>query len=131
MRARIAWRSDDPGMVVTCDEELRWAPAEAEGDAGRRPLIAEVVHENGDSLLVGLGREISVLSYVGASKNPPYFSSRGSSRSQDGEAVVFFYFGHWSEFPASATVSAEEAVEAARFFIECGELSPRVDWVEV
>lgn len=131
MRAKITWRSDDAGLVVTSDDELRYALSEAGHDAARQPLIAEVTLDDGESLSIGLGGEVSVLSYVGASKNPPYFSSQGSSRVRDGEGVVFFYYGHWSEFPPSAAVPVEDAVEAVRYFCEHGKLSPQLSWVEV
>lgn len=131
MRAKIKWRDGDDGHLVTCDEEFRGAFAEAEQDAARLPLIAEVTSDDGDCLSIGLGREISVLSYVGASKMPPYFSSQGLAWVRDGEGVVFHYYGHWSEFPPSAAVPMADAVEAVRYFCEHGRLSPLMSWVEV
>jgi hypothetical protein len=100
LRAKITWRSDNAGLVVTSDDELRYVLSEAGHDAARQPLIAEVTLDDGESLSIGLGREVSVLSYVGASKNPPYFSSQGSPRVKDGEGVVFFYYGHWVGVPS-------------------------------
>lgn len=131
MRAKIKWRDDEDGHLVTCEQEFRHAFAEAERDAARLPLIAEVTVDDGDCLSIGLGCEVSVLSYVGASKMPPYFSSQGSTRVRDGEGVVFHYFGHWSEFPPSAAVPIADAVEAVRYFCEHGKLSPLMSWVEV
>ncbi|WP_285470917.1 Imm1 family immunity protein [Actinoplanes sp. NBRC 101535] len=131
MRAKISWREGEDGHLVSCDEELRYALAEAEQDAGRQPLIAAVTLDDGDSLSIGLGREVSVLSFVGASGMPPYFSSQGRARRRDDEGVVFHYFGHWTGFPPSAALPVEDAVEAVRYFCEHGELSPQVDWVEV
>jgi len=130
LHAKIKWRADD-GRLVTCDEEFRDAFAEAEQDAAGLPLIAEVTLDDGDCLSIGLGREISVLSYVGASRMPPYFSSQGSAPVRDGEGVVFHYYGHWSEFPPSAAVPIAEAVEAVRYFCAHGRLSPLMNWVEV
>lgn len=92
MHAKIKWRGDEDGHLVTCDEEFRHAFSEAEQDAARQPLIAVVTVDDGDSLSIGLGREVSVLSYVGAAGNPPYFSSQGSVRVRDGEGVVFHYW---------------------------------------
>lgn len=131
MRAKIKWRAHEDGRLVTCDEEFRHAFAEVEQDAARRPLIAEVTLDAGDSLSIGLGREVSVLSHVGASGNPPYFSSQGHAQARDGEGVVFYYHGHWTEFPLSRAVPVEDAVEAVRYFCKHGELSPLLDWVEV
>lgn len=93
MHAKIKWRDDEDGHLVTCEEEFRHAFAEAEQDAARLPLIAEVTRGDGDCLSVGLGREVSVLSFVGAAKMPPYLSSEGSARLRDGEGVVFHYYG--------------------------------------
>jgi hypothetical protein len=131
LRAKITWRSDNAGLVAASDDELRHALSEARHDAARQPLIAEVTLDEGDSLSIGLGREVSVLSYVGASRNPPYFSSQGSLRVSGGEGVVFFYYGHLTEFLPSAAVPVEDAVEAVRYFCEHGELSPQLSWVEV
>jgi hypothetical protein len=131
LRPTIKWRDDEDGRLVTCDEEFRHALAEAEQDAGRWPLIAAVTRDDGDSLLFGLGREVSVLGFVGASGMPPYFSSQGRVRRRDDEGVAFSYLGHRTEFPPSAAVRVADAVEAVRYFCEHGELSPQVDWVEV
>ncbi|AGZ43953.1 Imm1 family immunity protein [Actinoplanes friuliensis] len=131
MRAKITWRSDEDGHLVTCEEEFRHALAEAEQDAARLPLIADITVGDGDCLSIGLGRAISVLSYVRASKEPPYLISQGSARVQDSEGVVFHYYGHWSEFPPSAAVRVKDAVEAVRHFCEHGELSSLLTWVEV
>jgi hypothetical protein len=131
LRAKIRWRDDEDGHLVTCEEELRLAFAEAKQDAARRPLIAEVTLDGGDCLSIGLGREVSVLSYVGASKMPPYFSSQGSAWVRDGEVVVFYYCGHWTEFAPSAAVPIADAVEAVRYFCEHGKLSTLMNWVEV
>ncbi|GIF09136.1 hypothetical protein Asi03nite_66740 [Actinoplanes siamensis] len=94
-------------------------------------MIAEVTLDDGGCLAIGLGREISVLSYVGASKMPPYFSSQGAARARDGEGVVFHYYGHLSEFPPSAAVPIVEAIDVLRYFCEHGKLSPLMNWVEV
>ncbi|MGW4947482.1 Imm1 family immunity protein [Actinoplanes sp. NPDC004185] len=131
MRAKVKWRAGQRGPLITCEEELRHAFAEAEQDAAHLPLIAEVTLDDGDCLSVGLGREVSVLSYVGASKMPPYFNSQGSVRRRDGGGVVFLYYGHWSEFPPSAAVPTADAFEAVRYFCEHGRLSPLISWVEV
>ncbi|MGX6608313.1 hypothetical protein ACWKSP_40285 [Micromonosporaceae bacterium Da 78-11] len=86
MRAKIKWRSDEAGRLVNGDEEFRHAFAKAEQDAARQPLIAVVTLDRGASLSIGLGREVSVLSYAGAAGNPPYFSGRGWVRGRAGEA---------------------------------------------
>ena len=131
MQVKIKWRDDEDGRLVTCEEEFRHAFAEAECDAARQPLIAEVILADGGSLSVGLGRNVSVLSYVGASNMPPYFISQGSARVRDGENVVFYYYGHWSEFPPSAAVPIPDALEAIRYFCEHGKLSPLMHWTQV
>jgi hypothetical protein len=131
LRAKIKWRDGEDGHLVTCEDEFRHALAEAEQDAARLPMIAEVTLDDGDCLAIGLGREVSVLSYVGASKMPPYLISQGLARARDGEGVVFHYYGHWSEFPPPAAVPVEEAVDAVRYFCEHGELSPLMNWAEV
>jgi hypothetical protein len=108
VRAKITWRSDEAGHLVTGEEEFRHALAEAQQDAVSRPFVAEVTREDAGSLCIGLGGAVSVLSYVGVSGRPPYFTSQGSARRRYGDAVA-----------------------AVRHFCEHGELSPQVDWVEV
>lgn len=131
LRAKIKWRDGEDGCLVSGDEELRHALAEAGQDAAQLALIAEVILDDGACLAIGLGREISVLSYVDATKLPPYLSSQGSARARTCDGVVFHYYGHLSEFPRSAAVPIAEAVEAVRYFCRHGKLSPLMNWVEV
>lgn len=93
------------------------------------PTLVVIERSNvGDSIAIGLGRERSVLNHVGASGDPPYFTSRGEDPSE--VALGFKFGGEWSEFPTMATVPMEVARQAVRHFCACGELDPAVRWEE-
>jgi hypothetical protein len=85
--------------------------------------------DTGDCISIGLGADRSVLNYVGASGDPPYFTSRGE---QAGDAFISFRFGgEWSEFPAHNSVPTSLARAAVRRFCETGKLPSEIDWEEV
>lgn len=90
--------------------------------------MAEVTASSGDSLALGLGTATTVLSWVAASAEPPYFSSLGDETA-DG-VLVFRYEGSWSEYPASSAISAEEGRQTVREFLLGTRLASQA-WTEV
>lgn len=84
---------------------------------------------SGDTLTIGLGAKVSVLSFVRADKMPPYYTSGGGSDVE--EYIVFRLDGQWSEFPRRAAVPINDARSAMRFFCEVGELSSSIVWEQV
>jgi Immunity protein Imm1 len=98
----------------------------APGVVVARQLSAGLERPDGAALSIGLGRDHSVLNYM-SSPYPPYFTSHDEEADTDG-TVVFFYYGHWSEFPADAAVPMADAREAARRFFETGERPDNVAW---
>lgn len=97
--------------------------------ASAKPFMAELISPAGDSLALGLGREQSVLSWVSASQDPPYFASEGD-RDAVG-TVVFFYRGDWSEFPCWSAVPAATARKTMREFFMTRKLPSGLTRVEV
>lgn len=85
--------------------------------------------DNGDSLSIGLGAELSVLNYVRGDKNPPYYTSSGGDDTED--VISFMFGGEWSEYPRRAAVPISVARAAMMRFCETGELSRDVMWEEV
>lgn len=95
-------------------------------DSGR---LVQIVNESGDTLMVGLGKQLSVLTYAPA-EGWSSKSSRSGDAIDDGEAIGFFMGSHWSEMPKCYAVPVEHAREAVTFFCERGELLPSIEWAD-
>jgi hypothetical protein len=132
---RIVWSLDvsspDPQLQtaeVTNGDDLD-RTLDAIADQATEPVIIELISSTGERLGVGLGAAGSVLSFTGTS-DPPYFISTGNLGPQN-DGVVFYLHGHWSEFPASALVTNQDAREAARRFVATGRRPDNVRWEDV
>lgn len=91
-------------------------------------LVTVEIEESGDSLAIGLGADLSVLNYVAGTRNPPYFTSKGS---QDGDRVLSYRFGgDVSEFPVRNGIPVALARKAAKHFCQTGERIAEVHWEE-
>ncbi len=97
--------------------------------AREKPFMAELSNFAGDTLALGLGRDESILSWVAANGDPPYYASKGDEHA-DG-TVVFYYRGTWSEFPRWSAVPIESAFAAMRQFFETEQLPNSITWEEV
>jgi hypothetical protein len=130
MPPRLEW---DEGRVVHLHdgEELEaWIDTlSAEARRGT-PFLAELVHEDGSSLSIGLGHSLSVLNYVRGSGDPPYLQSRGMP-TPSRAPLAFLYRGDVSEFPPESLVPTDAARAALRLFFERGVLSDDIEWEEV
>jgi hypothetical protein len=127
-RQRVEWREDGRAEVGSV-QELDRLLDDLTQQAKKEPFMAELISPKGDSVAIGLGRDGSVLSWVQAGGDPPYYGSKGNPKASD--LVVFFYRGAWSEFPGSFVVPIAEAREAMRLFFESGQMPRNVDWEEV
>jgi hypothetical protein len=126
----LAWGTDGSAAVETVEEldrELDKLTREAERDD---PFVAELVSPEHGTLSIGLGRPETVLSYVPASQDPPYYASRGAGGT-DGY-VEFFFQGSLSEYPRESAVPIDVGREAMRRFFERPHALPaNVEWQEV
>jgi hypothetical protein len=127
-RQRIEWGESDGEWVTTIEELDRLLDALVL-QAADRPFVVELISPKGDTLSVGLGLKESVLSWVPAGGDPPYFTSEGNLQA-DG-TVVFFYRGDWSEFPRWSAIPVEAAREAVSEFWHTGQRPTSVKWEEV
>lgn len=93
------------------------------------PIIVDLIHPVGGVLSMGIGLETSVLSHVPASNHPPYHASVGDLQAVG--TVVFYYGGHWSEFPRRHCIPLTDARQVMREFLATGELPSWLDWEEV
>lgn len=69
------------------------------------------------------------MSWVHASKDPPYYASKGNPKAEG--TIVFFYRRDWSEFHRWSAVPVADALAAMREFFETGERPTTMEWEEV
>lgn len=146
--AVLAWHldPDQPGfeMPIKSVEELdKQLDALAKQFQSDRPIVVEVFRPVGDCIGIGIGEPvwvkgdeegvevnlpypITVLSYVGYNGEPPYLLSSGNQPLDCNP--VFFYGGHFSEFPAAAVIELSRGREALRRFISSPGLPQNVQW---
>jgi hypothetical protein len=125
----VAWGDDHLPVAVRDRGHLMELLAEAGKDAAASHTMVELVSPSGSSCAVGLGRPRSVVTFMAAAAEPPYFVSRGEGAA--GDALVFYYYGHWTEFGAEAAVPLDDAILALRQFFETGQRPSGVAWDEV
>jgi hypothetical protein len=129
--------------VTDLDNVLDTLTVDSPADA---PWMAHVTRSNGDTLSVGLGKplvvdedgeldndaarpDITVLSWVAADHDPPYFAARATVPLP--HSFVFFAEGSWSEFSAEFGVATGVAREVLREFIAGEGLPTGIEWGEV
>lgn len=101
---------------------------DSEHHADEAILVVVESDDSGNTLTIGVGRNLSVLSFVPGSGDPPYYSSVGDEESE--ELVTFRYMGESTEFPLRKCIPRELAREAVRHFAATGERSDQVSWEE-
>jgi len=100
------------------------------------PFLVEIMLSTGDALTIGLGRDLSLLSYVSSSGEPPYFVSVGDSVPDDDvvlgddDVVVFYFCGTYTELPCFTLIPMELAREGARYFFQHASLPSFINWIE-
>jgi hypothetical protein len=125
----LGWASDVSGRVVRSPQDLDILLDEADAAArAGKPLIAVLAGDDGRSLSIALGREGTVLSSTGPDGMPPYCLS--DSGTGDETPIVYFFFGHWTEFPAWSSISMAQGREAMHHYLATGELHPELRWRE-
>ena len=89
------------------------------------PFFAVVNAPDGSTLAIGLGRELSALSYTA----PGGWPAKHVISSEAGEQLLSYKFlGHFSEMPASYAAPLAAAVGAAIEFFKTGKLSDQLHW---
>jgi hypothetical protein len=122
--------------------ELRWDRDKAErvnsiGDlerkldrlsaeyGGDRAIIAHLISPKGETLSVGLGKELSVLNYA-APEGWPAMTSRGDRTGS--ETIIFGVSGEVTELPIQCAIPFDLARRAACDFFVSGKLPEYVQW---
>lgn len=124
---KITW-SDQEVHADTVDEVETVLDRADRSSRDEEATLVSVQRVDGRSLSIGLGRDLSVLSYVGADQNPPYLVS-AMSCDADG-TIAFMLHGHYSEFHVRNAIPMPSARLAMRAFCITGDLSTAVSWEE-
>jgi hypothetical protein len=128
MKYRVVWgrdRAQEVDSPAGLDALLDKIATESELE--EKPRLVSVNLPDGTSLAVGLGRDESVLNFVSASADPPYFTSKGTN-SRDDKVVHFYYQDSWTEFPVKNLITISQAREAVRLFAKDGRRPQNVEW---
>lgn len=129
---RIRWGSADERIVRTLEElQESLDSLQREYSLAQEPVLAEIEAPTGDSLAIGLGRDWSMLNFVPASHEPPYFTSVGGEFTEELSSGQVFRFGdEWTEIPCRNLIPLSSARDAASTFFETNSRPPLVEWEE-
>jgi Immunity protein Imm1 len=121
----VQWGQNDTVVVDSADgfNELL---AEIESQAQSHPIMIDIITDDARSLVLGLGRDMSVLSIAGANGSLPYFASVGDVNAR-GE-ITFDYYGEETKFHMRNAVSIASARAAALQFLREPGLPSAVSW---
>ena len=126
---RVQWSANESAEVPSPDALERLIDVLHDESSAGRPRLVEVVHRSGDILTIGVGRNKALLSFVPASKNPPYYVSVGC-RERGAEMVTYDFYGESTEFPSRFLIPMQDARRALKLFAETGALSKEINWEE-
>lgn len=126
-------RWENKSEVLPGAEAVKAFIEKLHGQYGGNPIMADIYlsdDESGASLSIGLGHpgRFSLLTWVGADKDPPYYSSCGDPNAEG--TVEFSYMTDWSEFPMWMVIDLASALQAVHEFCETGKLPETVSWQE-
>ncbi|MCY3019679.1 MAG: Imm1 family immunity protein [Planctomycetota bacterium] len=128
-RVKVAWQEGQEPVIVdeikTLDLLLDRLDSEASHQVDR-PFMVEIMGQDGSVLAMGLGRGMTVVSFISAVGNYGSVGDRGKAGT-----VSFFLYGHHSEFPMRSAVPSATARNAAREFFITGQRPGSVQWEEV
>src|SRR5262245_15617431 len=111
---KISWDSNEE-LLDSVDGARQRLDQLHEQYRNREPTLVTVERaDSGDTLSIGLGAMLSVLTFVRGDGNPPYYTSAGG-RDVD-EFISFLFGGESSEYPLRAAVPIEAARAAIREF---------------
>lgn len=128
--ATVSWNVTDARVVRTV-EALGELLDELHERHAREPARVSLQHGSGAMLSIGLGRDVSVLDFMGpAPEWPPYYVSRGTLTPAD-EEVAWTYCEQHTPCLRGQLIALDVAREAARVFFESGRLARAVRWQQV
>lgn len=92
--------------------------------------IVYMTAENGNSLSVVVDSNDTVLNFMYAHLNPPYYVSRGPAPNDDPVLTAFIGLEHHTEYPRQWVIELENGMLAIQEFVESGGLPKSIAWVE-
>jgi hypothetical protein len=104
---------------------LRQRLLELHEQAKAAPLFAVLNAAGGSSLAIGLGRELSVLSYTAPGGWP---AKHVHGDEANNGLIGYDYFGHFSEMPARYAIPVLEALDAVLEFFSSSCLTETLQW---
>jgi hypothetical protein len=112
-------------------EELLDLVKKATGEEGSQeyPPLLDLVHKNGNTLVVGITGGGGYISFTDKDGDPPYYVSSSGNES-DRETVWFDYGGHATEISKRNIVDKEKVVKAIKDFYLTGKLPDVINWEE-
>jgi hypothetical protein len=99
----------------------------ANAQRAERPELPTLFDEEGRSLAVGLGHELSVLAWADDDEGSNPLLSEGDLQAE-GNEVGFFYGNQYSYFPVTALIPVTVARDAMREFVTLGARPTMVRW---
>lgn len=126
---KAGWGANGEAMVSSAEELDTLLDQLSMQFGGDDAVLVELARPGAGSLSIGVGRDVSVLSYVPDDGLPPYLVSRGEVA--EGSGTHYYYYDTWTHFDAADLIAPTLARAVARRFVEHGELGDDVDWREV
>lgn len=125
----LHWSETGQKNVSTVEELDRLLDGLGQEARTMQPLIVFAVNSDGDSLSIGLGRSSTVLSFTPRPGRESNLASVGDINAPG--TIVFYTYGHLSEFPRWQCIPLRMGRDAMRDFFEKGVLSDQVAWREI
>jgi hypothetical protein len=93
--------------------------------AKAKPLFAIISAPDTSTLAIGLGRDLSVLSYSAPGGWP---AKHVQGNVNNGGLIDYMYLNNFSEMPSEYAVPVTDAIDAVVEFIVSGSLSDKLQW---
>lgn len=106
----------------------------AAADEARSHALLNVIFleaDNGDTLIMVVGGEETVLGFDYGHLNPPYFASRGSDDGVHPVLTAYVSLQHHTEFPRKCVIAIDQGLLAAQEFLQTGARPECITWQEV
>ena len=98
---------------------------------GRPPSIAELIGDNGFTLLFFLGASDGCVQFSPSNGDLPYLVAVLPERKDDDELMTFLMSGTATEIPKRYCVPYAMIVDIAVAFVQTGQRKPDVRWEEI
>jgi hypothetical protein len=97
----------------------------------RPPFFCELVGENGNNLLVGIGGDVGCTQYSSENGSPPYWMALCVGKDHGTEVVDFLMADTATPIPIRYCLPFDVMKKVIVYFQEAGYRSPAVDWEEI